>query len=117
MRPDGNNRPLRVGNHELVIVPGAVPQQIPFRLTERISNYVEVEMHPDRRFDRDCELTLSYARCKLPKGVDPARFTIVEINPGTGTIKRTLTSKVDTEAKTVTTDQLDHSSGYAIGVG
>lgn len=117
MGPGGNNRPLRVGNHELVIVPGAVPEQIAFRLTERNSDYIEVEIHPSRAFQKHCKLTLSYARCKLSGGVDPTKFTIVQINPGTNSIIRTLPSSVDTHAKTVTTDQLDHSSGYAIAGG
>ena len=108
---------LRVGGHQLLIVPNAVPQQVQFRLTERNSNYIEVEIQPSMPFQQDCELTLSYARCRLGKDADPNRFVIVEINPGTNEILRTLPSRVDLKAKTVTTDRLDHSSGYAIAQG
>jgi hypothetical protein len=111
---------LTVAGHTLWVKPNAIPQgtpPIPFRFIERRSTYVEVEIQPSRHFDKDCELTLSYARCGLGKDDDPTKFIIVQINPGTGTIMQTLPSRVDLTAKTVTTDQLDHSSGYAIAQG
>lgn len=111
---------VSVAGHTLRIVPNAITPgtpPIPFRLIERQSTYVEVEIHPSRRLDRDCELTLSYARCPLGKDDDPTRFMIAQIHPGTGNIIRTLPSSVDINAQTVTTDRLDRASGYAIASG
>jgi hypothetical protein len=111
---------LTVAGHTLRVVPNAIPPgtpPIPFRLIERQSTYVEVEIHPSRPLAKNCELTLSYARCGLGKDDDPTKFIIVQIQPGTNSILRTLPSSVDTDAHTVTTKRLDRASGYAIGVG
>lgn len=114
----GNNPPLRVGNHELVIVPGAVSQVRRFTLREPASNHIEVTIDPNIALLPPCILTLSYARCgSLPKGVNPQSLTIVEIDPGTTKILRVLPSSVQPGPKTIRTVVLDHSSGYAVAQG
>jgi hypothetical protein len=115
----GGGRPLRVGNHELTILPAAVPQGTKLRIVEPVSNHIEVTINPNTQFQKPCILTLSYARCGgLPKGVNPHSLTIVEIEPGTtNIIGDPLTSSVQPGPQTVRTVVLTHVSGYAIAIG
>ena len=105
---------LHVRGHRFRLPPGAVRGRERFRVTDRRTANVGVDIVPHGyRFARPAEITLSYAACDdVPAD---AELVIVEVRPGTTIpVGDPLESKVDRQARTVTAS-IEHLSGYLIG--
>lgn len=103
---------VSVRGHSLTVPPGALNGRTPFTITEWESGYVGVEVGPHgTQFARNATLTLSYARC-------PGSYrdlTIVYVREQGKEVVQALPTTVNPQARTVTTQGLQHLSGYLIG--
>lgn len=103
---------VSVRGHSLTVPPGALNGRTPFTITEWESGYVGVEVGPHgMQFARNATLTLSYARC-------PGSYrnlTIVHVREQGKETVQALPTTVDPQARTVTTQGLQHLSGYLVG--
>lgn len=106
---------LSVRGHALRLPRGTLAAPQRFRVADRTDGYVGVDIEPHGfHFARPATLVLSYARCDtLPKPASELR--IYEVDTGGTRFIRELPSHVDTVARTVRTDSLNHLSGYLIG--
>lgn len=105
---------LHVRGHRFHLPPGAVRGRERFRVTDRPTAHVGVDIVPHGfRFARPAEITLSYAACDdVPADME---LFIVEVRPGTTIpVGDPLDSDVDPETRTVTAS-IEHLSGYLIG--
>lgn len=111
---DSGGGTLVVRGHRFVLQPGSVGRRTRFRVRERETGYVGVDITPRRtRFNRPAQLTLSYAQCDdLGPGFRPS---IVEVeHGGIRPVGPPLPGAVDSVARTVTVE-IQHLSGYLIG--
>jgi hypothetical protein len=111
---DAEGGTLVVRGHRFVLHPGAVGRRTRFRVRERETGYVGVDITPRRtRFNRPAQLTLSYAQCDdLGPGFRPS---VVEVeHGGIEPVGPPMLGAVDSVARTVTVE-IQHLSGYLIG--
>ena len=106
--PDGGT--LHIGQHELIIPRGALPQEELIVAEAPTSSLVDVDFYPEGlRFAKSAKLILSYKECLVPLGLD-LRLAYV----GWGLRILELPPSEDLKDSSEVTGDIDHFSRYAV---
>jgi hypothetical protein len=112
--PEGGT--LKIGDHQLVVPPGGVPDKVSFSAILLSDKLLKVRLQANDadtfKFSQSASLTLSYGRCEPP--ADAQRLRVYRIDPLTDAVLKELGGTVDTGARTVTA-RLDSLSTYTLG--